>query len=143
MQGVVTRRDDARFATLDTPGRIVAAALADPDCIMVNRNAGSGTRILIDGLLAGQQPAGYAVQTKSHNAVATAVAQGRADWGVAIDTVARLYDLSFSPLQEEHYDFVIPEARWDSAAVQQFVALLREPRIQGGLRELGFDPAVG
>ena len=51
---------------------------------MVNRNPGSGTRILIDRLLGGARPAGYAVQPKSHNAVAAAVAQGRADWGVAI-----------------------------------------------------------
>ena len=142
MQGVVTRRGDARFDALDRPDQIVEAALSDPACIMVNRNAGSGTRILIDGLLNGQQPAGYAVQTKSHNAVATAVAQGRADWGVAIDTVARLYGLSFAPMQEEHYDFVIPATRWDSAAVQQFIAILHDPRIQSGLRELGFQPSA-
>ena len=62
---------------------------------MVNRNAGSGTRILIDKLLGGRRPPGYGVQTKSHNAVAAAVQQGRADWGVAIDTVARQYGLGF------------------------------------------------
>jgi putative molybdopterin biosynthesis protein len=55
---------------------------------MVNRNAGSGTRILIDRLLEGAQPRGYAVQPRSHNAVVAAVAQGRADWGVAIRSAA-------------------------------------------------------
>ena len=49
------------------------------------------------------------MQTKSHNAVAAAVAQGRADWGVAIDTVARQYGLGFIPVQEEHYDFIVPD----------------------------------
>ena len=79
-----------------------------------------------------------AVQTKSHNAVATAVAQGRADWGIAIDTVARMYDLEFLPLQEEHYDFAIPESRWERPEIQRFAALLQEPEARAGLAELGF-----
>jgi putative molybdopterin biosynthesis protein len=138
MQGFVFRRGDARFSGATSPQQAVAAALADPDCMMVNRNAGSGTRVLIDELLDGAQPPGYAVQTKSHNAVATAVAQGRADWGIAIDTVARLYDLEFLPLQEEHYDFAIPEARWERPAVQRFAALLQDPEVKAGLAALGF-----
>jgi putative molybdopterin biosynthesis protein len=138
LQGFVFRRGDARFSGATTPQQAAAAALADPLCIMVNRNAGSGTRVLIEQLLGGVQPPGYAVQTKSHNAVATAVAQGRADWGIAIDTVARLYDLEFLPLQEEHYDFAIPEARWERPAVQRFAALLHDPGVKAGLAELGF-----
>ena len=51
------------------------AALADPAVLMVNRNAGSGTRVLVDGLLHGARPAGYANQPRSHNAVAAAIAQ--------------------------------------------------------------------
>jgi putative molybdopterin biosynthesis protein len=140
MQGFVFRSDDARFRDAADPRAAVAAALADADCVMVNRNAGSGTRVLIDELLDGSQPPGYAVQTKSHNAVATAVAQRRADWGIAIDTVARMYGLSFLPLQEEHYDFVIPESRWQLPAVQKFIALLGDPEIRAGLEALGFRP---
>ncbi|MGD8842527.1 MAG: molybdopterin biosynthesis protein, partial [Gammaproteobacteria bacterium] len=138
MQGFVFRRDDARFGAATSPQQAVAAALADPLCIMVNRNAGSGTRVLIDELLGGSQPPGYPVQTRSHNAVATAVAQGRADWGIAIDTVAHLYDLAFLPLQEEYYDFAIPESRWERPAVQRFAALLRDPDVMAGLAALGF-----
>ncbi len=138
MQGFVYRRDDPRFSGANNPQQAVAAALADADCIMVNRNTGSGTRVLIDQLLNGAQPAGYAVQTKSHNAVATAVAQGRADWGIAIDTVAKMYDLEFLPLQEEHYDFAVPESRWNSPAVQRFIALLNEPETRAELESMGF-----
>lgn len=138
MQGFVYRRDDARFTSAKDPQQAVAAALADSSCIMVNRNSGSGTRVLIDQLLKGAQPAGYAVQTSSHNAVATAVAQGRADWGIAIDTVARMYDLEFIPLQQEHYDFAVPESRWDSPAVQRFIALLNEPDTRAELAAMGF-----
>jgi len=138
MQGIVFRTGDTRFSAGTTPQQAVASALAQPDCVMVNRNAGSGTRVLIDGLLGGAQPPGYAVQTKSHNAVATAVAQGRADWGVAIETVSRLYGLQFIPLQEEHYDFAIPESRWARPAVQRFVELLQDPEVTEGLAALGF-----
>ena len=47
-------------------------------------------------------------QAKTHNAVAAAIVQERADWGVAIVTVARQYGLGFLPLQAEQYDFVVP-----------------------------------
>ena len=111
---------------------------------MVNRNAGSGTRILIDRLLAGARPAGYFAQPRSHNAVAAAVAQGRADWGVAIGTVAELYGLGFLPLVMEHYDLVVPRARRDRPPVQRLLALLtsepgrealRQPRLRACERD--------
>lgn len=142
-QGIVFRPGDTRFTGRTAP-EAIAAALSDPLCTMVNRNAGSGTRILIDQQLAeflksGQLPPGYAVQAKSHNAVAAAVAQGRADWGVAIDTVAQMYGLSFLPLQAEHYDFAIPAARWDRPAVKQFRDLLADATIRDRLGELGFE----
>lgn len=58
MQGIVFRNGDARFEGLNAQ-EAVCAALADPTCIMVNRNQGAGTRILIDRLLAGARPDGY------------------------------------------------------------------------------------
>ncbi|MBM3969599.1 MAG: molybdopterin biosynthesis protein [Planctomycetes bacterium] len=141
-QGIVFRPGDIRFTGRDAADAILFA-LNDPHCTMVNRNAGSGTRILIDQQLAefmksGQQPPGYAVHAKSHNAVAAAVAQGRADWGVAIDTVAMMYGLAFIPLQAEHYDFAIPAARWDRPAVKQFRDLLDDATIRTRLQQLGF-----
>jgi len=137
MQGIVHRRDDARFAG-KRPDDAVATALRDPACVMVNRNAGSGTRILVDRLLGDRRPAGYGTQTKSHNAVAVAIAQRRADWGVAIDTVATQYDLGFVPLQEEQYDFVVPAARLERPAVRAFRALLDDAGVREALRGLGF-----
>jgi putative molybdopterin biosynthesis protein len=137
MQGIVFREGDARFAG-KTAERAVEAALADRDCVMVNRNAGSGTRVLVDKLLGSSRPPGHGVQTKSHNAVAAAVHQRRADWGVAIDTVARQYGLGFIPLQEEHYDFIVPTARLERPAVKAFRALLADRAVQDELRRLGF-----
>jgi putative molybdopterin biosynthesis protein len=104
----------------------------------VGRNAGSGTRILLDRLLDGARPAGYWSQPKSHNAVAVAVAQSRADWGVTIETVARQYSLGFIPIQDEHYDFVVPRARLDRAAVQNFRTLLEDAGMRAALAARGF-----
>jgi len=143
MQGIVHRPLDARFEGRDAAAAI-AAAIAEPGCTMVNRNAGSGTRILIDRLLGRAKPPGYGVQTKSHNAVAVAVAQQRADWGMAIDTVARQYGLGFIPVQEERYDFVVPRARLARAPVQAFIALLQSAAAREALGGLGFrvDPPI-
>jgi putative molybdopterin biosynthesis protein len=138
LQGVVFRSGDARFGGRNLQEAIAAAA-ADPSCVMVNRNAGSGTRVLIDRLLNGAKPSGYAVQPRTHNAVAAAVAQGRADWGVTLDTIARGAGLEFIPIQQERYDFVTPKARAGRPAVQAFVALLREPGTQRALAGLGMQ----
>jgi putative molybdopterin biosynthesis protein len=141
MQGIVFRRGDPRFDGAADAAAAAAAALADEQCVMVNRNAGSGTRILIDRLLGGAQPAGYFAQPKSHGAVAAAVAQGRADWGVAISTVADLYHLAFLPLVVEHYDLVVPRARRERAAVGRLIDLLTSEVGREMLRRLGFEPA--
>ena len=108
----------------------IAAALADADCLMVNRNAGAGTRVLIDQLLGGARPPGYSNQPRSHNAVAAAVAQGRADWGIAIEPVAKLYGLGFLPIAPEDYDFLLVESRRERPAVQAFLAALRDDAVR-------------
>ncbi len=139
LQGIVYRPGDARFEGR-TVAQAVATALSDPDCVLVNRNRGSGTRQLIDSLLRGARPAGYLAEARSHNAVVAAVAQGRADWGVAIAPVAQAADLGFLPLRQEQYDFIVPRARRQRPAVQAFVDLLADPAIRLGLRQRGFRP---
>jgi putative molybdopterin biosynthesis protein len=139
LQGLAFQAGDSRFAKLVAAREAVAIALQDEHCVMVNRNPGSGTRILIDQLLGGAQPTGYAVQPKSHNAVAAAIVQGRADWGITIETVARQYGLGFLPLQEEHYDFMIPKSRLERPAVQRFIALLQNPGVRAHLEKMGFQ----
>jgi putative molybdopterin biosynthesis protein len=140
MQGVLFRPGDKRFEGC-TPADAVKTALADPSCLMVNRNAGAGTRVLIDQLVAGTRPPGYANQPRSHNAVAAAIAQARADWGVAIEPVARMYGLGFLPLAPEHYDFLLVESRRQRPAVQAFLAALREPKTRKRIAALGMRRA--
>jgi putative molybdopterin biosynthesis protein len=104
---------------------------------MINRNAGAGTRVLIDRLLAGTRPPGYANQPRSHNAVAAAVAQRRADWGIAIATVAKMYDLAFLPIAPEHYDFLLADARRERPAVRAFLAALCDLDVRARIAALG------
>lgn len=139
MQGIVYRPGDLRFEGR-TAAEAVIVALADPTCLMMNRNAGSGTRVLIDGLLGNARPAGYGNQPRSHNAVAAAVAQQRADWGVAIESVAGLYGLGFLPLTPEHYDFLLVESRRERPAVQAFLSALRDHDVRDHVRALGMRP---
>jgi len=136
MQGVLFRPGDTRFEgrTADQALRVI---LDDRTALMVNRNAGAGTRVLIEKLLLGARPPGYANQPKSHNAVAAAISQGRADWGIAIEPVAKLYGLGFLPVSPERYDFLLVAARAERPAVQAFLAVLREPATRERIRALG------
>jgi len=132
MQGIVTRPEEKRD---------IEALLADPAVRMVNRNRGAGTRILIDRVLEGRRPAGYPYEPRSHFAVAAAVSQGRADWGVTIETVAGEAGLRFEPLQAEEYDFVVPESRRERPALRLLRELLADDRseLRLALASQGFE----
>ena len=106
---------------------------------MVNRNAGSGTRILIDRLLArrrGRPATGRSPSRttrwpwRSPRAAPTGASPSR-PW-------PRQYDLGFIPVQDEHYDFAVPTARLDRPAVQRFRALLEEAGVRQDLAARGF-----
>lgn len=106
------------------------------DVSFINRNPGSGTRVLLDLELAKLAKKkrnlnligkinGYEIEAKSHSAVAAAVAFEKADIGLAIKTVAAHYGLEFIPLREEKYDFAIPKGKIDKPAVKRFLEVLR------------------
>ena len=139
LQGIVFRPGDTRFEGRTAHDAIVRA-IDDPACVMVNRNQGSGTRALIDRLLEGVRPHGYAVQPRSHNAVAAAVVQGRADWGMTLDTIARSAGLGFLPVQAEQYDFVVPRSRANRLGVVAFKTLLAQTSTREALVRLGMKP---
>jgi putative molybdopterin biosynthesis protein len=140
LQGIVFRRGDARFEGRDARHAIAEVA-HDPACVMVNRNKGSGTRVLVDLLLSGAKPPGYAVQPRNHNAVAAAVVQGRADWGMTLDIIARDAGLGFLPVRHEQYDFVTPKSRSDRPGVLAFKRLLQEASTRDALTRLGMAMA--
>ncbi len=137
LQGVVHRSGDRRFEGKDAT-TAVSEAIGLPGITMINRNRGSGTRALYDQLLGDARPAGHSVQASSHHAVAAAVEQGRADFGIAIDVVTRGRQLGFLPLTDERYDFAVPRGRLGRPAVAAFVKLLGDPRTHQLLAARGF-----
>lgn len=106
------------------------ADLARPEVTFVNRQHGSGTRVLIDFHLkkAGVDPTrvkGYQTETYTHMSTAATVASGAADVGFGIATVARALDLDFIPLIVEHLDLAIPRRFLQSFQVQAMLRVLR------------------
>jgi putative molybdopterin biosynthesis protein len=112
--------------------------LLNPGISFMNRNRGSGTRMLVDlhlskiatskGLTLEEFTRGilgYRSEAKSHSAVAAAVAQERADVGVGIRTVAETYGLDFIKIGDESYDFLLARDRLEKTAVQSFLDALR------------------
>jgi putative molybdopterin biosynthesis protein len=89
--------------------------LARKDVRLINREAGSGARMLLDRRLAalgmaGAQVKGYQRSAASHLEVARLIAEGQADVGLGVQAAARLLGLAFIPLQSERYDLVVPTA---------------------------------
>ena len=142
-QGLLFRKDDSRFALVKQNNQETIRQLMENQNVrMINRNLGSGTRVLLDRLLAGQRPSGFFQEAKSHNSVAAAIAQKRADWGIAIRSVAEDSGLDFFPMQDEEYDFIIPNKRLNRPEVRQFINLLQEANIQSQLNKLGLSTDV-
>jgi putative molybdopterin biosynthesis protein len=109
------------------------ADLARPDLIFVNRQAGSGTRILLDYELqrAGIAPAavlGYRNEEYTHMNVAMAVASGRADAGLGVLAAARALNLDFIPLTRERYDLVFPTDLLEDERMRLLLEVIRSPQ---------------
>ncbi len=138
-QGFVFRMADERFSGKDAAdcGR---KARHDPRFLLAQRNRGSGTRILVDGLFGGDSASlrGGDAELRTHAAVCAAVLHGKADGGVAEETAARAAGLGFAFLREERFDFVLPADRAERPAVAAFLALLRDTAARRMLREAGF-----
>ncbi len=103
----------------------------------VNRQRGSGTRVLLDYNLkqmglASDEIRGYSREEYSHLAVAVAVAVaavkgGSADTGLGIMSAARALEVDFIPLFKERYDLVVPRAFFDSDLLRPLRELMEDP----------------
>lgn len=138
-QGLLFRKNDARFKG-DNAEQIIEKIKNDSTCLMINRNAGSGTRVLIDQLLDGSKPSGYLIQTSNHRAVMAAIQQSRADWGIAIQSVVDDDDeIGFLPIKGEHYDFMIANSKLQKEPIQQFIKLLQDNAIKALLADINIE----
>ena len=122
------------------------ADLAGRGLRLVNREEGAEARRVLDRELdrAGLDPAalhGYGTQATGHLQVASAIAAGLADAGVASEPAALAYGLGFVPFTEERFDLVIPVAQVGSREVDALVKVLSSPWLAAQLGSLpGYDP---
>lgn len=139
--GFAHRQQGLMVARGNPLGIHAIADLAKPGLRYVNRAAGTGTRVLLDELLAqaGVLPGsveGYASQEPSHVAVAQVIASGAADAGLGIEAAAHDKGLDFVPLVRERYHLVCLKSALPEAPVQALLAELRSDDWQtllGGL----------
>ena len=108
----------------------------------VNRQKGSGTRILADYLCKTEQidmasVYGYEREEMTHTSVAAQIANGSADAGMGIYSAAKLYDLDFIPICVEEYDLIISDYAWNTPMVQQLMQVLKSDIFRQKLMELG------
>ena len=118
------------------------ADIARPGLRFVNRQKGSGTRILTDYLckkegLAPETIYGYDREELTHTSVAAQLASGSADAGMGIYSAAQLYDLDFLPVCIEEYDLIIPDHAWESPMVRQLVATLKSQAFREKILSMG------
>jgi putative molybdopterin biosynthesis protein len=108
----------------------------------VNRQKGSGTRILLDYLLKKERiPAsgiyGYDREEFTHMSVAAIISSGNADTGLGIFSAAEAFDLDFIPVCDEEYDFIIPARFAEMNAVKTFISVLGSAEFKAELAALG------
>ena len=113
-----------------------------PKVRFINRQKGSGTRILLDHLLSlkGIPPesiAGYDRELTTHLAVALAVKTGEADAGLGVFSAAKAFSLSFVPVAREPYELVFHAGTWEDPRVKALASAVTSPSFREGLEALG------
>ncbi len=134
-QGLIVRKGN--------PSGITGVAdLARDGMAFVNRQRGSGTRILLDYLLKkmdidGSRIDGYGREEFTHLLVAAAVKSGRADAGLGIRAAARALDLDFIPIEHERYDLIIPAKHRNDKKIMAVVKTVSDEQFKHDTRLLG------
>ena len=118
------------------------ADLTRKDVVLINREEGAGSRMLLDTLLDTEgvstaSVAGYARTVGGHQEVALAVASGQADVGVGTQAVARTYGLDFIPLRQVRYDLALLEEYLHQEPVRQLLSTLQHRWVRSQLSILG------
>ena len=136
-------RDQGLIVLPGNPKRINGIEdLAREDVTMINRQGGSGTRILLDYRLRelGIDPSrinGYGNEEFTHMSVAVAVLSGTADAGLGICAAARALKLDFVPVVTEQYDLVVPEAFFETRNFQTLLETIRSAAFKKRVETLG------
>ncbi|MGH7928435.1 MAG: substrate-binding domain-containing protein, partial [Candidatus Binatia bacterium] len=139
----LVRRQQGLLVQKGNPKKIGALKdLARQDVTFVNRQSGSGTRVLLDYELHKLQldPArirGYEREEFTHMAVAVAVASGLADVGLGVQSAAHALDLDFISVGEEQYDLLILRSFYESDNGAKLMEVIRSPAFRQAVEALG------
>lgn len=143
----LTRRMQGLFLPKGNPKQITGLRdLARNDVRFVNRQPGSGTRMLLDLSLRGvgvdpDEINGYASTELTHSAIAAFVASGMADLGFGVKPAAQHFGLDFIPVIDEDYFFACERARLTEARLVSVLGVLRSPAFSDSVAHLGgYDP---
>ncbi|MBD8529878.1 MULTISPECIES: substrate-binding domain-containing protein [unclassified Massilia] len=144
----VAGRQQGLIVARDNPLGIRGLAdLARPEVRFVNRQAGSGTRMLLEMMLAADGPPpesinGFNSAEFTHSAVAAYIASGMADAGFGMQAAAAQFKLDFLPLVREHYYFALRRDAVDEPAMRQLFEVMRNPAYHRLVAALpGYDAA--
>lgn len=144
----LARREQGLIVKRGNPKKIAGLdALARPDLMFVNRQPGSGTRVLLDYELKRLQmnPAGirgYEREEFTHMAVGVAVASGLADAGLGVRSAANALGLDFIPVGEEQYDLVFLRSFFDSEKGRRLLKTIVSDGFKSAVADLGgYDTA--
>ena len=112
------------------------------DVTFINRQAGSGTRVLLDHELEKRDLDpdainGYDTEEYTHMAVAVSVLSGKADAGLGILAAARALDLDFVPVTEERYDLIIPQEFLELASIGKVLAIIETDEFKQAVEAKG------
>ncbi|MGY4830024.1 substrate-binding domain-containing protein [Sphaerotilaceae bacterium SBD11-9] len=138
----VTTRQQGLMVSSGNPLKLYDVKdLARPGVRFINRQPGSGTRLLLDLMLNKQGLAqsaihGYEQCEFTHAAVAAYVASGMADVGFGVETPARRFKLDFIPLQTERYCLLCDERMIDTPVMQQVLGILRSDGFKTAVNQL-------
>ena len=141
-------RDQGLIVTKGNPKAVKGISdLSRGDVTFVNRQAGSGTRVLFDYKLdqQGMEPKsikGYDHEEFTHMAVAVDILSGAADCGMGIFAAAKALDLDFIPLEREQYDLIIPTDMLDLPNVRAVLETIQTQDFRKRVESLGgYDPS--
>jgi putative molybdopterin biosynthesis protein len=145
---LVRREQGLILAPGNPKGILELEDLQREDIHFINRQRGSGTRLLLDYHLetlriSPQKIHGYEQEEYTHLTVASAVASGKADCGLGIHAAASALELDFITLEDERYDLVIPTEYLDTPLLEPFLTLLQDPDFKRAVESLhGYDASV-
>jgi len=132
-QGIITRKGDNRIKEVKD--------LFKKGIRIINRNKGSGTRMLLDMLLKKygkkrEEIIGYEKEARTHSTVANAIATKRAEAGLGIRSAAEEHNLSFIPVSWERYDFAVSRVSLNKTGVKEFLEILKSKEFKKNLESL-------